>query len=142
MAAETTQTDQQLRDRSVPELMRQLSEETSTLIRQEIALAKAEFTGKAKRVGVGAGALGAAAIVALYAVAAASVAAIAALALVMPVWGAALIVAGFDMIVAGVLALTGRRGITTAMPPTPEATVDTVKEDVQWAKTRWRFGRR
>jgi Putative Actinobacterial Holin-X, holin superfamily III len=142
VAAETTQNDQQLRERSVPELVRQLSEETSTLVRQEIDLAKAELAGKARRVGVGAGALGAAAVVALYAVAAASVAVIAALALVMPVWGAAVVVAGFDAILAGALGLTGRRRLTAAMPPTPEATVDTVKEDVRWARNRWRFGRR
>ena len=133
---------QELRERSIPELMKQLSEETSTLVRQEIDLAKAEVTEKAKRGGFGAGALGTAGLIGLYSLAALTACFIAALAVAVPVWAAALIVTGVYATVAGGLALVGRRQLSAAMPPTPEATVDTVKEDVRWAKTRWRFGRR
>ena len=133
---------QELRERSIPELMKQLCEETTTLLRQEIELAKAEVTDKAKRGGLGAGALGAAGLVGLYALATLTACVIAALALAMPVWAAALIVTAVYGGVAAGLVVVGRRQLSVAMPPTPEATLETVKEDVRWAKTRWRFGRR
>ena len=60
----------------------------------------------------------------------------------MPVWTAALIVTAVYAGVAAGLVVVGRRQLSVAMPPTPEATVATVMEDVRWAKTRWRFGRR
>jgi Putative Actinobacterial Holin-X, holin superfamily III len=135
-------TPSELRERSIAELMRQLSEETATLVRQEIDLAKAEVTAKATRAGLGAGALGAAGLIGLYSLAALTACVIAALALAMPVWTAALIVTCVFAAIAGGLALAGRRQLSAAMPPTPEATVDTVKEDARWARTRWRFGRR
>ena len=133
---------QELRERSTAELIKQLSEETTTLVRQEIELAKAEVTDKAKRGGLGAGALGAAGLVGLYALATLTACVIAALALAMPVWAAALIVTAVYGGVAAGLVVVGRRQLRVAMPPTPEATLETVKEDVRWAKTRWRFGRR
>ena len=135
-------TPSELRERSIAELMRQLSEETATLVRQEIDLAKAEVTAKAKRGGLGAGALGAAGLIGLYSLAALTACLIAALALAVPVWAAALLVTCVFAAIAGGLALVGRRQLSAAMPPTPEATVDTVKEDARWARTRWRFGRR
>ena len=135
-------TPTELRERSIAELMRQLSEETATLVRQEIDLAKAEVTVKAKRGGLGAGALGAAGLIGLYSLAALTACLIAALAVALPVWAAALIVTGVFAPIAGGLALVGRRQLSAAMPPTPVATVDTVKEDARWARTRWRFGRR
>ena len=135
-------TPSELRERSIAELMRQLSEETATLVRQEIDLAKAEVTAKAKRGGLGAGALGAAGLIGLYSLAALTACLIAALALAVPVWAAALIVTCVFAAIAAGLALVGRRQLSAAMPPTPEATVDTVKEDARWARTRWRFGRR
>jgi len=135
-------TPSELRERSIAELMRQLSEETATLVRQEIDLAKAEVSAKAKRGGLGAGALGAAGLIGLYSLAALTACLIAALALAVPVWAAALTVTCVFAAIAGGLALVGRRQLSAAMPPTPEATVDTVKEDARWARTRWRFGRR
>jgi hypothetical protein len=135
-------TSQELRERSIPELMKQLSEETSTLVRQEIDLAKAELTQKARSGAFGIGALGVAGLLGLYALAALSVCLIAALALAMPVWVAALIVTAVYSAGSVAIALTGRRRLQAAIPPTPDATVETVKEDLRWAKTRWRFGRR
>ena len=66
---------------------------------------------------------------------------IAALELVMPLWLAALIVTVVYAAVAGVLALRGRDKIKEAAPPVPEQTQESVKEDVQWAKTRAKSGR-
>src|SRR5918911_1924579 len=91
------------------ELVKQLAEEVSGLVRAEIQLARAEVTAKGKRAGIGLGELGAAGIVALYALGALTACFIAALALAMPVWLAALIVAIVYGIIAGVLALIGRR---------------------------------
>ena len=125
-----------LQDRSVPELMRELAQETGTLVRQELALARAEVTRSARRTGIGIGELGGAALIALFALACLTVCAIAALALAMPVWLAALIVAAVYGAAAAFLGLSGKRQITRAMPPAPEQTIETVKEDVEWAKTR------
>lgn len=122
-------------DESVGQLLRELSEQTSTLVRQEVALAKAELTQKGKLAGKGAGLLGGAAVMGLALLGAFTTFLITVLALVVPVWVAALIVTvGYALLVA-VLALAGRSALRKASPVTPEQTIDTVKEDVQWAKT-------
>jgi hypothetical protein len=54
----------------------------------------------------------------------------------MPLWAAALIVTVLWAVVAAVLALRGRRELREATPPVPEQTIETVKEDVEWAKSR------
>lgn len=118
------------------ELIKQLAEEVSQLVREELELARAELTAKGKRAGIGLGELGAAGIVALYAVGALTACFIAALALVMPVWAAALIVAVVYALIAGVLAFVGRQQLEQNVPPTPERTQRTIKEDIEWAKTR------
>ncbi len=125
----------------VAELVKQLSEQTTRLARQEVELAKAELSLKAKRAGVGGGMFGGAAIVGLYAVGALVAAAIAAVATAVATWAAALIVAGVLALVAGVLALRGRTKLQQATPPVPEQTAESVKEDVQWAKTKAQAGR-
>ena len=117
---------------SAADLVRQLSEQTSRLVRQEVELAKAELTVKGKRAGVGAGMFGGAGVSALYAIGALTAAAIAALALAMATWLAALIIAVVWAAIAGVMALTGRSKVQQAMPPVPRDSVDSVKEDVQW----------
>src|SRR3982074_1777589 len=128
--------DADLRQLPTGELVKQLAEEVSNLVRAEIELARAEVTTKGKRAGIGLGELGAAGIVALYALGALTACFIAVLALLMPVWAAALIVAVIYGIVAGVLYLVGRRQLRQAVPPTPERTQRTIKEDIEWAKTR------
>jgi Putative Actinobacterial Holin-X, holin superfamily III len=127
--------DPDLRQLPIGELVKQLAEETSTLVRQELELAKAEMTQKGKQAGLGLGELGGAGIVGLYALGALTACLIAALALAMPVWLAALIVAVVYGIIASVLALIGRRQLQQGLPPTPERTQQTVKEDIEWAKT-------
>ena len=119
-----------LRERPVGELLKQLSQETSTLVKQELDLAKAEMTEKGKKAGVGAGMLGGGGLVALYAVAALLTAVVLGLAEAMPAWLAALIVAVLLSAVAGVLAMFGRKEVTQAVPPVPQETVHSVKADI------------
>jgi Putative Actinobacterial Holin-X, holin superfamily III len=126
------------RDQPITELVKDLASETSTLVRQEIDLAKAELTDRGKRAGKGAGMLAAGAVVALLALGALTAGLIAALDLAMPTWLAALIVTVVYGAIAGVLVQVGRKQVQEAAPPVPEETIDSVKEDVQWAKTRMR----
>jgi MFS family permease len=132
----------ELRDQPIGELLKRLSEETTTLVRQELELAKAEATEKGKEMGIGAGMFGGAGLAGMLALGALSAAAILALDTAMAGWLAALIVAVVWGAIAGVLALTGRGRIREAAPPAPEQTIDSVKEDVRWAKTRARSGDR
>jgi uncharacterized membrane protein YqjE len=126
------------RDQSIGELVKDLATETSTLVRQEIDLAKAEMTERGKQAGKGAGILGAAAVVGLLAAGALTACLIAALDLAMATWLAALVVTLVFGAIAAALAMIGRKQIQEAAPPVPEQAIDSVKEDVQWAKTRTR----
>lgn len=128
------------RDRSMGELMHELADETGTLIRQEMALARAELQVKAKEAGAGAGMLSGAGVAALLMLGALTATAIAALDTAMPLWAAALIVTAIWGAVAGGLALVGRKRLQHATPLTPEQTIETTKEDVAWARTRARSG--
>jgi uncharacterized membrane protein YqjE len=127
-------TDNHLRDRPTGELVKDLSTQVSTLVRQELELAKVELTAKGKQAGIGAGMLGGAGLFALYGVGALVATAILALATVVEGWLAALIVAVVLFALAGVLALMGRARARRAGPPVPEQTVATVKEDVRYTK--------
>ena len=131
----------ELADRPVGELLKQLSEQTSTLVRQEMELAKTELTEKGKRAGIGAGMFGGAGLLGLYAVGALTACLILALAEAVDGWLAALIVAAVYGLIAGGLALSGKEQVSRATPPAPEQANESVKEDVQWAKTRARSGR-
>lgn len=131
-----TTDDNELRERPIGDLLKQLSQETSTLVRQELELAKAEMTEKGKRAGTGAGILGGAGVAGLLALVALTLTLIYALDTGMPTWLAALIVTVLWAAVAGVLALTGKNKVQEATPAVPEQTVETVKEDVEWAKTQ------
>ncbi|MDO9353766.1 MAG: phage holin family protein [Solirubrobacteraceae bacterium] len=123
------------RDESIGALLKQLSEQTTTLVKQELELARAELTEHGKRAGVGAGLVGGGGVVALYAGGALTAALIAALATGMATWLAALIVGGVYAAVAGVLAIVGKNKVVEATPPAPQ-TAETIKEDVSWAKTQ------
>jgi uncharacterized membrane protein YqjE len=130
-----------LRDRGTGELLKELSDHTTTLVRKEIELAKAELGEKGKKAGQGAGMFGGAGLFGLFAFAALTTAIIAALDTAMELWLAALIVAVVYGAIAGVLALQGRSKVQEAGPPVPEQATESVKEDVQWAKTQARSGR-
>jgi MFS family permease len=129
-------------DASAAELVKALSEQTSRLVHHEVELAKAELSEKGKRAGIGAGMFGGAGVFGLYALGALTAAIIAALATAMDTWLAALIVAVVWGAIAGVMALTGKKKVQQAVPPVPEDTVESVKEDVQWTKARAQQGRR
>lgn len=132
----------ELQDRSIPELLKRLSQETTTLVRQEIELAKAEATEKGKQAGVGAGFIGGGTLLGIVAFGALTAAIILALDLAIAGWLAALIVAVVYGAIAGVLAMRGKERLQDAGPPVPEQTVETVKEDARWAKTQARSARR
>ena len=129
-------------DRPVGELLRELSEQTSTLVRQELELAKLELTQKGKRAGIGVGMFGGAGALGIFALGALTAALILLLATAMTGWLAALIVAAGYGAVAGGLALMGRSQVQQAVPPVPEQATQSVKEDVQWTKTRAKQARR
>jgi MFS family permease len=129
-------------DASLAELLKQLSEQSSRLARQEVELAKAELAYKGKRAGIGAGMFGGAGVFGFYGLGALVAAAILALATAVTAWLAALIVAVLLAAVAGVLALQGKAKVQQATPPVPEEATESVKEDVQWAKTKARQARR
>ena len=131
-----------LRERPIGELLKQLSEETTTLVKQELDLAKAEMTQKGKAAGVGAGFLSGGAVLGLGAFGAFTAFLIALLDTGMVTWLAALIVAAVYGAIAGFLALQGKNKLQEATPPAPEQTVETLKEDVEWAKTQTRSGAR
>ena len=128
-------------ERSVSELLQQLTEQTTRLAQKEIELAKAEMTVMGKRLGIGAGALSTAGLLALFALGAATAAAILGLATAMEGWLAALIVAGVYLLVAGVLGLLGRSKVQAATPPVPEQTAESVKEDLKSTKEKAKEGR-
>jgi uncharacterized membrane protein YqjE len=131
-----------LRERPVGELLRELSNQTTTLVRQELELAKAEMAEKRKRAGLGVGMFGGAGLVGFLALGALTTCLIAALATGLEVWLAALIVTAVYAAIAGILALLGRRKTQAATPPAPEQAIESTKEDVQWAKTRAKSARR
>ena len=121
-------------ERSVGELVQQLSQHTTTLIRQELRLAQSELQEKGKRVGIGAGMFGGAGLVALYGVGALVAAAIIGIGTLLEPWIAALIVGVVLLAVAGVLALTGRKQVERGTPPLPEQAIESAKRDVDEVK--------
>jgi hypothetical protein len=131
-----------LRERSIADLLRELSDQTATLVRQELDLAKAELAVKGRQAGLGAGMFGGAGLFGLYALGALTACLILALSTAMDGWLAALIVAAAYGAIAGVLALIGKNKVQEGVPPVPEQTVDSVKEDVRWTKQRAKEGRR
>lgn len=134
--------DSRLSDRSIAELFKQLSDQTTTLARQEVELAKAELAAKGKQAGLGVGMFGGATMFGLYALGALTACVILALATAMSAWLAALIVAAVYGVIAGGLAVAGKSKVQKAVPPVPEQTVETVKEDVELTKARAKEGRR
>jgi hypothetical protein len=126
-------------DRSLGDLAKQLSEQTTTLVRQELALARAEMQEKGKRFGLGGGLLGAGGLLGLYALGVL----VAAVVLVLieagiDAWLSALIVAVGLALIAGALALAGRKQVQEATPPAPEQAIETTRQDVEHVKERAR----
>jgi len=120
------------------QLVQQLTEQATALVREELASARDEITTKGKRVAIGTGLFGAAGVVALYGIGALSVTVAAALALVMPVWAAVLITATLLLAGAGIAAVTGKGQITK---PLPEEAMASGRRDVEAVKDAIRTGR-
>lgn len=119
-------------DRSLGELFSDLARETGTLVRQEVQLAKTEMTVKAKEAGKDAAMIGAGAYVGHIAVLALVAGVILALGQLIPVWLSALFVGAVLGIAAYVLVQKGRERLKN-VSPVPHETVQTLKEDKQWA---------
>jgi len=128
--------EQNLNDRPVGELIQQLSQQTATLVRQELQLAQVEMKEKGKRVGIGAGLFGGAGVVALYGVGALTATIVLALATFLDAWLAALIVTAVLFGAAGVIALVGKKQVDEGTPPKPEQAIQSTKRDVDEVKGR------
>jgi uncharacterized membrane protein YqjE len=121
-------------DQSTAELVQRASEQVSRLVRDEIALAKAELTEKGKHAGIGIGLFGGGGVLAMYGVGALIATLIIVFDLFLPLWLAALIITVALFLVAGILALIGKKQVTKAVPPEPTAAIESVKADVDEVK--------
>jgi len=126
----------ELRERPIGEVAKDLTADLSLLVRQEIELAKAEMAEKGKTAAPGLGMFGGAGIVAFCAAGALTAFLVLVVSLFLPDWAAALIVGAVLAAVAYLLVRQGKERVAEAGKPVPEQTIETVKEDVQWAKTR------
>ena len=136
--AETNTND--LRDRPIGDLVERLSGDVRELVRAELALARAELVAAVRRLAVAAGLAVAAAVLGLLALGTLTATAVIALANVWPAWLAALVVALVLLALAGILLLVGIKLVRRAAPPVPADTIESIKEDVEWVKTRARSG--
>jgi uncharacterized membrane protein YqjE len=130
----TADNGQDLREQPAGELLKQLASETTTLVRQELELAKAEMREKGRKAGPGIGMWGAAGVVGLAALGALTAFFILALDGALPNWAAALIVAAVYGGIAAFLYVRGKQRVDDAGSPAPKQTIQTLKEDVEWAK--------
>ena len=121
-------------DQSTSELVQKASEQISRLVKDEIALAKAELTEKGKHAGIGVGLFGGGGVLALYGVGALFATLIIVLDLFLPLWLAALIVTVVLFAAAGILALLGKKQVTQAVPPEPSDAIASAKADVDEVK--------
>lgn len=126
----------ELHDQPIGEIAKNLTSDMSLLLRQEIELAKAEMAQKGRTAAPGLGMIGGAGVVALCAAGALTACLVLVFSLFLSDWAAALIVGVAMAAVAFVLIRQGKKRIADAGKPVPEQTIETVKEDVEWAKTQ------
>jgi hypothetical protein len=124
------------REQSTGDLVKQLSEQVSLLVRDELKMARLEMTRKGKQAGVGVGMFGASGLIALYAIACLLAAAIIAISGAIQPWLAALIVGLALLAASAVAALVGRGRMRRATPPVPKQAVDSAKADVEEIRER------
>jgi Putative Actinobacterial Holin-X, holin superfamily III len=127
---------EKLREQPLGDVARDLTRDLSLLVRQEMELAKAEMTQKGRIAAPGLGMIGGAGVAGLMAAGALTAFVILVLSIFLPEWVSALVV---GVVLAGVAYLLAKRGkerVEEAGAPVPEQTIETVKEDVEWAKTR------
>jgi uncharacterized membrane protein YqjE len=128
----------EFREPSAGELVKQLSEQVSTLLKDELKLAQLEMSRKGKQAGAGVGLLGGAGLIALFGLACLIACAIIALSGAIAAWLAALIVGIALLAVAGLAALLGKGRLSKATPPMPQETAESLKNDVEVIKERAR----
>lgn len=128
--------EREKRQDSVAELVKELTRDISELVRQEIELARAEMTEKGKKAGLGVGMYGGAAVLGMAVVGGSMATVIILLDLALPLWFASLVTTLLYAAAASVLAMRGRDELKETGVPIPERTKQSVKEDIQWAKTR------
>ncbi|QXV57989.1 phage holin family protein [Amycolatopsis sp. TNS106] len=121
-------------EKSVGELVSDLSDEVKHLVRDEMRLAVFELQRKGKKMGFGAGLFGAAGVFALFGLATLIAAVVLALALVMPAWLAAVVTGAALLLIAGLSAVVGKKEVSSATPPVPEEAIEGVREDVDTVK--------
>lgn len=126
----------ELNDHSLADLVKRLSHDVAELVRKEIKLGKAETAAKARALAAGAALLAVAAVLAVAVLATLTAAAVLVLATTLDAWLAALVVAAAVAVVAAGCGLVGIRMLRRGAPPAPTDTIDAVKEDVAWVKTR------
>jgi len=127
--------------RSTSQLIRDLSEQSTRLIRQKIALARAELTERGAQARFGVGLFGGAGVLSLYGLGALTAAGILLLSTAMTAWISAVIVAGGLLVAAGAAALMGKTQLTRAVPPVPGAAIETAKQDLETIHASIREGR-
>ncbi len=128
-------------EKSIAELIKQITAQSAALARKELELAEAELTTKGKRAGLGAGMLGSAGVLGLFGAGCLTAAAILALKLVVAAWVAALIVAGVYLALAGIAALAGGASLKRATPLAPAQAAASVRDDVEVIKAHAERGR-
>jgi Putative Actinobacterial Holin-X, holin superfamily III len=121
-------------EQSTAELVQRASEQISRLVRDEIALAKAELSERGKHAGIGIGLFGGGGVLALYGTGAAVATLIIVFDLFLPLWLASLIVTVALFVLAGILGLIGKSQVSKAMPPEPLTAIESVKADVDEVK--------
>jgi hypothetical protein len=126
----------ELRERPLGEVARDLTRDVSLLVRQEVELAKAEMAQKGRVAAPGLGMIGGAGVVGLMSAGALTGCLILVLSIFLAEWLSALIVGAVLAAVAYLLVKQGKERVGEAGAPVPEQTIETVKEDVEWAKTR------
>jgi uncharacterized membrane protein YqjE len=127
-------TAQPATEQTTAELVQQATEQVTRLVRNELALAKAELAEKGKHAGIGIGLFSGSGVFALYGTGALVATLIVVFDLFLPLWLAALIVTAALFLIAGVLALIGKSQVSKAVPPEPMAAIESVKADVDEVK--------
>jgi hypothetical protein len=122
-------------ERSLGQIVSDVTQDITTLIRQEMDLAKTELKQEVTKAGKGAGLLGGAGVAGYFVLLFLSVTAMYGLAEAMDAWLAALVVTLVWAVVAAVLAMVGKKSLQESNPQLPQ-TQQTLKEDVQWAKAQ------
>jgi len=122
--------DVDVRDVSVAELIHRMSDQSTTLLRQEMRLIQAEMEEKAKQAKAGAGLLTAAGVAGLGAFGAFVAGLILAIGQGLAMWLSAFIVSAGLVLVAAIIGLTGKEKVASAVPPKPEEAIDSIRADV------------